>query len=77
MAANAEYLTKDEFRREMRHYVTKSDLAQMETRLVKWMVGAMLASAGDRGYGYAGGAAVIGVSDGKGGGLQFGGCQSG
>lgn len=46
MAANAEYLTKDEFRREMRRYVTKSDLARMETRLVKWMVGAMLASAG-------------------------------
>lgn len=45
MAANAEYLTKDEFHREMRHYVTKSDLAQMEMRLVKWMVGAMLASA--------------------------------
>ena len=46
MAANAEYLTKDEFHREMRHYVTKSDLAQMEMRLVKWMVGAMFASAG-------------------------------
>lgn len=45
MAANAEYLTKDEFRREMRHYVTKSDLAQMETRLIKWIVGAMFAAA--------------------------------
>ena len=46
MAANAEYLTKDEFRREMRRYVTKADLARMETRLVKWIIGAMLASAG-------------------------------
>lgn len=46
MAANAEYLTKDEFHREMSHHITKADLAQMETRLVKWIVGAMLASAG-------------------------------
>ena len=46
MVADAEYLTKDEFHREMRRYVTKSDLAQMEMRLVKWMVGAMLASGG-------------------------------
>ena len=40
------YLTKDDFRREMRHYPTKEYLAQMETRLVKWMVGLMIASAG-------------------------------
>ena len=46
MAANAEYLTKDEFHREMRRYVTKTDLAQMETRLVKWMVGLIFAAAG-------------------------------
>ena len=46
MAANPEYLTKDDLRREMEHYATKSDLAQMETRLVKWMVGLMLAAAG-------------------------------
>ena len=46
MAANPEYITKDDFRQEMQHYATKSDLAQMETRLVKWMVGLMLASAG-------------------------------
>ena len=46
MAADAEYLTKDEFHREMRHYVTKSDLAQMETRLVEWMVGLIFAAAG-------------------------------
>ena len=39
------YLTKDDFRREMRHYPTKEYLAQMETRLVKWMAGLMLASA--------------------------------
>lgn len=46
MAANSEYLTKDEFHREMKHYATKADLAQMETRLIKWIVGAMLASGG-------------------------------
>ena len=40
------YLTKDDFRREMRHYPTKEYLAQMETRLVKWMAGLMLAAAG-------------------------------
>ena len=39
------YLTKDDFRQEMRHYPTKEYLAQMETRLVKWMAGLMLASA--------------------------------
>ena len=39
------YLTKDDFRREMRHYPTKEYLAQMETRLVKGMAGLMLASA--------------------------------
>ena len=38
----AEYLTRDEFHREMQHYATKADLAAMETRLVKWMVGMMV-----------------------------------
>lgn len=28
------------------HYATKEDLAKLETRLVKWMVGMMLGSAG-------------------------------
>ena len=44
--ADGGYLTKDDFRREMRRYPTKEYLAQMETRLVKWMVGLMIASAG-------------------------------
>ncbi len=44
--ADGGYLTKDDFRREMGRYPTKEYLAQMETRLVKWMVGLMIASAG-------------------------------
>ena len=44
--ADGGYLTKDDFRREMGRYPTKECLAQMETRLVKWMVGLMIASAG-------------------------------
>ena len=44
--ADGGYLTKDDFHREMQHYATKENLAQMETRLVKWMVGLMIASAG-------------------------------
>ena len=40
-----EYLTKDDFHREMGHYATKEDLAQLEARLVKWMVGLMVGSA--------------------------------
>ncbi len=46
MAQNTEYLTRDEFRSEMQHYATKEDLAHLETRLIKWMVGSMLAAAG-------------------------------
>ena len=37
-----EYLTKEDFRYEMQHYATKEDLAQLEARLVKWMVGLMV-----------------------------------
>ena len=44
--AAGEYLTKDDFHREMGRYPTKEYLAQMETRLVIWMVGLMIASAG-------------------------------
>ena len=40
------YATKDDLHSELRHYATKEDLAQMETRLVKWMVGLMLGAAG-------------------------------
>ena len=44
--ADGGYLTKDDFRREMRRYPTKEYLAQMEARLVRWMAGLMFASAG-------------------------------
>ena len=44
--ADGGYLTKDDFRREMGRYPTKEYLARMETRLVRWMVGLMFASAG-------------------------------
>ena len=32
-------ITRSELREELRHYATKKDLAEMETKLVKWMVG--------------------------------------
>ena len=38
------YATRSELREELRHYATKADLAQMETRLTRWMVGMMLGS---------------------------------
>ena len=40
--ATSDYLTKEDFRYEMQHYATKEDLAQLEARLVKWMVGLMV-----------------------------------
>ncbi len=40
--ASHEYLTKEDFRYEMQHHATKEDLAQLEARLVKWMVGLMV-----------------------------------
>ena len=37
----------DRLRQEIQaHYATKEDLAKLETRLVKWIVGMMLGSAG-------------------------------
>ena len=37
----------DRLRQEIQdHYATKEDLAKLETRLVKWIVGMMIASAG-------------------------------
>ena len=38
------YTTREELRDELRHYATKADLAQMETRLTRWMIGMMLGS---------------------------------
>ena len=44
-------ITRTELREELRHYATKADLGelrvelhQIETRLIKWMVGLMVAS---------------------------------
>lgn len=46
------YATKEDLRNELRHYATKedvanlrTDIAQSETRLIKWMVGSVLAGA--------------------------------
>ncbi len=46
------YATKEDLREELRRYATKAgiadvraDMAQMETRLVKWMVGIMFGAA--------------------------------
>ena len=45
-------ITRSELREELQHYATKADIAdvradmaQMETRLVKWMVGIMFGAA--------------------------------
>ena len=35
-------ITRSELREELRHYATKEDLAEFETRMVKWMVGMMM-----------------------------------
>ena len=37
-------ITRSELREELKHYATKEDLAHLETRLVKWMIGMMLSS---------------------------------
>ena len=41
-------ITRGEVREEvesaLRHYATKAELSSMETRLVKWMIGLLLAS---------------------------------
>lgn len=42
MAMAGLQITMDELRSELRHYATKADLAQLESRLIKWMVGVML-----------------------------------
>ena len=35
---------REEIQVQLRHYATKSDLAELETRLIKWMIGMMLGS---------------------------------
>ena len=42
MATAEQPITRSELREELRHYASKADLAQMETRLTRWMVGMML-----------------------------------
>ena len=42
MASVKQPITRSELREELRHYATKEDLAAMETRMVKWMVGMMM-----------------------------------
>ncbi len=43
--ATAEHpITRSELREELQHYATKADLAELETRLVKWMIGMMVGS---------------------------------
>ncbi len=42
MATAEQPITRSELREELRHYATKEDLAAMETRMVKWMVGMMM-----------------------------------
>ena len=37
-------VTRTELREELRHYATKADLANLETRLIKWMVGLMVSA---------------------------------
>ena len=42
MATVEQPITRSELREELRHYATKKDLAEMETKLVKWMVGVQI-----------------------------------
>ncbi len=44
MATAEQPITRSELREELRHYATKSDLSELETRLIKWMVGQMIAA---------------------------------
>ena len=37
-------ITREDLHRELQHYATKEDLAHMETRLIKWMIGSMLSA---------------------------------
>ncbi len=37
-------LTRTELRKEFRHLATKADLANLESRLIKWMVGLMVSA---------------------------------
>ena len=44
MATLEQPITRTELREELRHYATKADLSELETRLIKWMVGQMIAA---------------------------------
>ena len=41
-ASNERPLTRDDLRYELQHYATKADLAELEARLIKWMIGLMV-----------------------------------
>ena len=45
MVTTGESITRSDLHEALMHYATKEDLAQMETRLIKWMVGMMLGTA--------------------------------
>ena len=52
MVTSEQPITRSELREDLQHYATKADIAdvradmaQMETRLVKWMVGIMFGAA--------------------------------
>ena len=45
MAIADQPISKSDFRAELQHYATKADLYQMESRLIKWMIGVMFGSA--------------------------------
>ena len=44
MATAEPPVTRSELREELRHYATKVDLAELETRLTRWMIGQMIAA---------------------------------
>ena len=46
MATHNEPVTREDLRHELQHYATKADLAALETRLIKWMVGTVLGGMG-------------------------------
>ena len=44
MATATQPVTRSGLREELRHHATKSDLAELEARLIRWMVGQMIAA---------------------------------
>ena len=44
MATVEQPITRSDIESVLQHYATKADLAQLETRLIKWIVGAVAVS---------------------------------